>query len=55
MVIIDLTTVLMIRGMSEVPVFIMKEFYLLDHFLEAELPQIDHKVIFMRHIHQDMA
>ena len=41
--------------MSEVPVFIMKEFYLLDHILEAELLQIDPKVIFMRHIYLDMA
>ena len=48
-------TILMMRGMSEVPVFIMKEFYLLDHILEAELLHINHKVIFMRNIHPDMA
>ena len=44
----------MIRG--EPPrYFIMKEIYLLDHILKAELLQIDHKVIFMRNIHLDMA
>ena len=55
MVILDLKTILIIRGMSEVPVLIMKEFYLLDHILEAELLHIDHKGIFMRNIHPDMA
>ena len=48
-------TILMMRGMSEVRVLIIKAFYLLDHILEAELLQNDHNVIFMRNIHPDMA
>ena len=55
MVILDMKTILMMRGISEVLVLIMKEIYLLDHILEAGLLHIDHKVIFMRNIHQDMA
>ena len=32
----------------------MKEFYLLDHILEAELLHINHKVIFMGNIYPAM-